>query len=501
MRFPLLALFFTLATFPALADERAKAIKPALEGATKLEFTIPNLFEEDPKRPPFIFSDPVEIQKLIQSLAFEVESPGYCSQSGPPRITFFKGDKKLASVSYYTGASLGWGSELWEGDSVFTPKSHKAWRTWFKERGEPWFQNTFEAQLEHEEREAANREAFLAILPNKARKIIDGIDTAMEQHYENDHLGPESDYLNDGPVISSTRKKLITSLPDRQDIAAAFAKALGTLSLRGQDCGSWSFMEFEANIIFETTELLKGEDFQKAINSTDPATLLGVARLFYFGDLSEKIPANDRSKIAAKLIQVVAKHDRGGNATWIFQWLDRFSSPEMTQTLEQIALGELELPASPLNLSQDLSFPHYACLLLSKTDSQKFEVCLKRVSSLDPEFPDDPLALLVARVNRDPGITVPDHIFESRSTPICLNALSLLEKEGSKRALDLIITQATTHDWADVRENAVLTIERMTGKTWFKNEKNERAEWHAEDIRKWWIANKSDFKIPKSKSE
>lgn len=501
MRIPLLALFFTLATFPALADERAKAIKPALEGATKLEFTIPNLFEEDPKRPPFIFSDPVEIQKLIQSLAFEVESPGYSLLSYPPRITFFKGDKKLSSISYYTGGSLGWGSELWEGDSVFTPKSHKAWRTWFQKHGEPWFQNTFEARLDHEERESANREAFFAILPKKARKIIDGIDTAMEQHYENDPLGPESDYLNDGPVITSIRKKLIKSLPDRQKIAAAFTKALGTLSLRGQDCGSWSFMDFEVNLVFEATEHLKGEDFRTAINSTDPATLLGVSRLFFFGDLSQKIPAKDRPEIAAKLIEVVAKHDRGGNATWLFQWLDRFASPEMTQTLERIALGELELPASPLNLGQDLSSPHYACLLLSKTDSTKFEACLKRVSSLDPEFPDDPLALLVARVNRDPGITLPDHIFESRSTPICLNALGLLEKKRSKRALDLIITKATTHDWADVREHAVLTIERMTGKTWFKSETNERAEWHAEDIRKWWIANKSDFKIPKSKSE
>jgi hypothetical protein len=173
----------------------------------------------------------------------------------------------------------------------------------------------------------------------------------------------------------------------------------------------------------------------------------------------------------------------------------------MTQTLERIALGEIKLPASPLNLGQDLSSPHYACLLLSKTNSTKFDACLKRVSSLDPEFPDDPLALLVARVNRDPRITVPDHIFESRSTPICLNALSLLEKEGSKRALDLIITQATTHDWADVRENAVLTIERMTGKKWFQNGENERAEWHGENIRKWWTANKSNFKISKSKPE
>jgi hypothetical protein len=260
-------------------------------------------------------------------------------------------------------------------------------------------------------------------------------------------------------------------------------------------------MDFEVNLVFETTKLLKGEDFRTAINSTDPATLLGVSRLFFFGDLSQKIQAKDRPKIAAKLIEVVAKHDRGGNATWLFRWLDRFASPEMTQTLERIALGEIKLPASPLNLSQDLSFPHYACLLLSKTDSQKFEVCLEAASKLDTEYPDDPLALLISRANRDSTISLPDNIFESRSTPICLNALSLLEKQRTKEALDLIIAEATTHDWADIRENAVLTIERMTGKKWFQNGENERAEWHGENIRKWWTANKSNFKIPKSKPE
>ncbi|MDF1712440.1 MAG: hypothetical protein P1U90_09405 [Akkermansiaceae bacterium] len=495
--FLLLTFFFE---FSATADERGESLKAALKGADKLQFTIPDL-DEKPDLPRFTFAKPAEIEKLIQSLAFEEESPGYCSLLGPPRITFFKGDQRLASLFYYDYGGIGWGSNLWEGDSVFTPESHKAWRTWFKEHGEPWFQQTFDARLDYEERQTANREAFLNALPGPARKVIESYRPALDQHLNEHPLEDIIDNFDDGPVLVETRKKLISSIPDRQELTCALVKSLGTLSLRAPDCGCWSSYDFEINLVLKTAEQLTAADFDKALTSSDPAILLGVARLFFFGQLSQKFPAERGSRTAAKLIDAVANHDRGGNATWIFQWLDRFSSPEMTQTLEQIALGELELPASPLNLSQNLSFPHYACLLLSKTDSQKFEVCLEAASKLDTEYPDDPLALLISRANRDSTISVPGNIFESRSTPICLDALSLLEKQRTKEALDLIITEATAHDWADVRENAVLTIERMTGKKWFQNGENERAEWHGENIRKWWTANKSNFKIPKSKPE
>jgi len=74
--------------------------------------------------------------------------------------------------------------------------------------------------------------------------------------------------------------------------------------------------------------------------------------------------------------------------------------------------------------------------------------------------------------------------------------LQCLPRSLPQEALDLVITKGTTHDWAAIREESVLTIERMTGKTWYQNGENERAEWHAKDIREWWRKNKAIFQFP-----
>jgi hypothetical protein len=38
------------------------------------------------------------------------------------------------------------------------------------------------------------------------------------------------------------------------------------------------------------------------------------------------------------------------------------------------------------------------------------------------------------------------------------------KKQRTQKALDLVSTKGTTHDWAAIREESIFTIERMTGK-------------------------------------
>ena len=95
---------------------------------------------------------------VTDSFEFEKESHGYCACSGDCRITFYRGGKKLTSVSYHHGISLRWNGGKWDGDSLFTPDSQKAWRDWFKKHGEPRFQDWHEAEIKgrkyEEERKA-----------------------------------------------------------------------------------------------------------------------------------------------------------------------------------------------------------------------------------------------------------------------------------------------------------------------------------------------------------
>jgi hypothetical protein len=469
-----------------------------LEGCTKLELwevRAPSPFDA-PEKALFTLTGAPKIRELLQSLSFEAESPGPCACRGDYKIVFFQNDKLLASVRYHHGESLSWNGKHWRGNSIFTARSLKAWRTWFKKQGEPRFQNAYEAPIEAQKRYEANRIAFLDTLPNSLRQIIGNHDTAAKKYYDAHPLKSPA-LLEECPVFRATREKSIERQPNRKELASALAKSLGTLGLRGQEFGSWFGSGIgEAGIAYEMAKSLDFADFEGALDSPDAATLLGVARLLFFAGLLNQAPTERRGEIAAKLIETVAEHDRGGNASFIFDWLDRISSPEMTSILERVALGELELPASSLNLSQSLSFPHYACLLLAETDSPKFEACLKRVSQLKPGYPDDKLALRFARAHQDPSVEIPNDVFDSESTPICLAALKFLEKRGTKADLNLIVSEATTHQWADIREQSVLTIERMTGKKWFKNGSSERAEWHGETIRKWWSENKATFVMP-----
>ena len=80
----------------------------------------------------------------------------------------------------------------------------------------------------------------------------------------------------------------------------------------------------------------------------------------------------------------------------IFHGLNQTFSPKMTSIFKRVALGELELRTSSLNLSQSLPSPYFRCLLPAETKNQKFEVYLRRVSHLQPGYPDDSLALRFA---------------------------------------------------------------------------------------------------------
>ena len=486
-------LFAIAFSLKAHADELTKSLQTALKGADKLEITetLPGAKEGAT----FQLNNPKAIGKLIKSFDFIEEESGIPHASmGDCRAHFFRSNKKIVTLWFHHSLGLSWPGK-WIGESVFTPASQKAWRDWFKNHGEPRFHDWHEGAIIGKERETANRSAFLAVFPKSSREIIEGYDQAYDDYH---NANPEdfTTYLNDHPVLLTTKAKLAVSLPDRQDLASVISKALGTLSLRGQDCGSWSWYGHEVELVLETSHLLEAKDFQAALNSSDPATLLGLARLFFYGELSKHFTPSESGPIAAKLIEAVAKHDRAGNASLIFPWLARFSDTQITMILERIALGDLIFPSSDMNLSQDLTFPHLACLLLSKTDSPRFQECLKKVEALKPEYPDDKLALLVARSIRAKTNLLPETIFDSRSTQICLGALSVLEKQRTKKALDLIITKGTTHDWAAIREESVLTMERMTEKTWYQNGENERAEWHAKDIREWWGKEKQTFKFP-----
>ena len=87
----------------------------------------------------------------------------------------------------------------------------------------------------------------------------------------------------------------------------------------------------------------------------------------------------------------------------------------------------------------------------------------------------------------------PEGMFEIWSGLLGESGLVVLAKEGGRESLDRIIREATRHPHAAVREQAVLVVERLTGKRWYMGQEQERAEWHAEEIREWWTGERETW--------
>jgi hypothetical protein len=164
--------------------------------------------------------------------------------------------------------------------------------------------------------------------------------------------------------------------------------------------------------------------------------------------------------------------------------------------LEKIAAGEIAIKEREITYKTEPAPQAAACLLLSQTDSKKVGELIKKVES-SPKLDDiDKAALKVARsFNGERGV-LDKSVFDAHSGTVGYGALAALEKEGGKAALDAIIEGGTEHFWAAVREESVLTVERMTGQKWCKGGENERADWYCKDVRAWWRKNRESFQPP-----
>lgn len=480
-----------------IAGERQDSLQAALKGSDRVVVRDVELgLEGDPKTP-FEFSDAAEIAQLVASLEFDDEESGFhCMCFGDATITFFSGGKELAELSHHHGRSLRWIGGNWEGDSLFAVEAAKAWREWFSAQGEARFEKMHQAALAEAKREQAIDDRFVRSFRPAAMEIF----AAAGQDGWN-AFSPEESSKTNRDELSPPAKRLIALYPDTGELATALARALGSLTMMGAQEGSWSVSSSREQLVIECAKSLKANAFREVLGSKDAEVLAGAARLFFFEGLAGLVPEDQRAQYAGKLARVVLQHDKCRNADMAVRALGSFSCPETIALLEELASEAIQTEDMRSDYKDEPSPRSAACLLLAKLGSKKVGELSKLVEQAGSADKIDQAALRIARSFSGEHGILDSSIFEIDSSTVGFGALAALEREGDKAALDAIIMGGTRHSWAAIREEAVLTAERMTGRTWFQNEENERAEWHGKDIREWWKKSRDSYALPKAKTE
>jgi hypothetical protein len=161
-------------------------------------------------------------------------------------------------------------------------------------------------------------------------------------------------------------------------------------------------------------------------------------------------------------------------------------SPDVDRVLREVASAKLMVERDPLLLDADPAPQMTACLILALRGQPGMkDLALRLLAEAKPGSRDE-AALKLALYHLGDRTMWPEGIFEIWSGLLGESGLVVLAKEGGREALDRIIREATRHPHASVREHAVLAVEQLTGKRWFMGQEQERAEWHAEEIREWW---------------
>ena len=490
---PSLGVIMFLALLPSMthAGERADSLRAALKGADRVVVEDVEKGQRGATKP-FEFEGSAKIATLVDGLDFlDAESGFHCMCLGDSLVTFFKGKEKLATLSHHHGRSLRWNQGKWEDDSLFSNPAATLWREWFKAQGEPRFDRMHQEEIAAAKLEKEIHERFVKAFPPGARPIFAAADDQWRT------FKPEDETKARQASLSPAAQKLVALFPTGAELGSALAGSLGSLAIAGADLGGWSVSSSREQLVLECAKTLKSEDFQKVLESSDDQVLAGAARLFFFEDLAEIVPKAKRGPSAAKLCEVVLRRDRCGNADAAVRALGSFPCAETTRLLETLARGEIPVQAQARRRKDEPSPRAAACLLLARASAANAADLIKTVENHGKLDEIDTAALRIARSLRGERGQLKEAVFKINSYTVGFGALAALEKEGGKEALDAIISGGTMHSWAAVREEAVLTVERMTGKKWFRNQENERAEWHGKEIREWWQKNRDTY-VPKA---
>lgn len=483
-------IFLAFIQIVCFAHRRADSLRTVLKGADRVVVSEVYPDPQSKSTPPCTITGEAKIATLVSKLDFDDAESGFCCAcAGDSEITFYRGKEKLAILSHHHGRRLRWHEGKWEGDSLFTAEAAKAWREWFNQQGESRFEAMYQSQVEEEKERKGIHERFLSAFPLGAAAVFA---QASEDGWRTFSSQSSSDIKDGGNSPQS--KRLVSLFPDRTSLALSLAKGLGTLCLDDASEGSWSCSSSREQLVLECAKSLSGEEFVKVLQSSDEVVLAGAARLFFFEKLSSLLLRDKRGPFAAKLCEAVVRVDGSRNADIAVRALRQFPCAETTVLLERLASGEIPTAQRVTHYKDEPSPLASACMLLAQAESPKSREYVEKAEASPNLDKFDRAALRIAKSFSGERGLIDKSIFELDSYTIGFGALAALEKEGGRGALDVVITGGTRHNWGAVKEEAVLTAQRMAGRKLFSELDSKGArDWHVKEVQEWWEKNRETY--------
>jgi len=113
-----------------------------------------------------------KVQSFLNPLSIsEWKSGGYCACHGAALLVFYKGEKRLETLSFHHSSSLRWYNGPWPGDAVMTQKSQSEVPKWFASEGYTAFEDHRQEKISEHKRQKDEENQFGSYFPKKVQLI------------------------------------------------------------------------------------------------------------------------------------------------------------------------------------------------------------------------------------------------------------------------------------------------------------------------------------------
>lgn len=410
-------------------------------------------------------------------------SGGHCACYGDALLVFYDGDKKLATLSYHHLQSLRWYGGPWPGDAAIKEKSQSKLPLWFESEGYSGFENINRQKLK--ERNA--KEQFMKYFPKEVQEDVLG----------NSIENPIKDKL----------RELNLKYNDKE-VSKIYASSLA-MGLAADVTSETGFVSFYLGHF-------KGIAFSNALNELkdNEQGMLGAAQMyFYYISLLDidheinivkgncKLTAEEKKKFGIKLAPYILNN---GNIDWqkrmVIQWLSEANEPEAVSMLFDTARGKMGKEVSyndKYEQEPGIRASAYLYLVQHKelAAADEIKVAINRCNQEQ-----DIAALKLALCLLGESDTFDEKYFIYSSYSIGNAALQVIERNPTRKNVDILINTGIDHPYGLIREDAKYLFQKITKVDWLptkgedgKNKKQMSYTMELEKIREWWKENRDKF--------
>jgi hypothetical protein len=97
----------------------------------------------------------------------------------------------------------------------------------------------------------------------------------------------------------------------------------------------------------------------------------------------------------------------------------------------------------------------------------------------------------VALAAYDPSL-LKREFFRGEPDLIPIAALGIVRACGGKHGFQFVIEDALEHEWASVKNEAVMVAQDVTGKRWAPAEGGPQLRYYADEVRAWWKSEEGE---------